>query len=641
MFCNKTAARFLVSLIVVLAVSIFSYAADVDLDRIVVTPTRSEESITGTTSAVTVFNANSIEEGKIQGEDIKDLIVNSPGVDIVQSGSFGGPVSIFTRGTNSGQTQIMIDGVRIYDPMATNGAFDLAHLTLDNLGRIEMVSGPQSVLYGSDAMGGVINIITKKGFGKPEVSFLSSGGTYGSYREALESSGRIKDLSYSFGVSRFDTQGFSKLKKFSGNDPYGNTSVSVRADYDFNAQNTVGLIGRFTDAKFHYDSEFKLSHDPDLIGKEKQIFVSNYIENKLNDYWKQKLQLSYMGNYRRDADDKSPENPDDYLRDWYKGENYQLDWQHTIKPAKFDSIVAGIDYQRETGSYYRYSESLYGSSETNFPEKTTNTKGYYLQNLLNIDEVFHFNTGIRFDDHSGFGLHETYKVDASYIFKTGTKIKGGWGTAFKAPTIYQLYAIADPINYFGGGNPGLEPEKSATYEIGVEQDIFNGMVNFGVTYFHTNTKNLIDAVYHPDTWITDQYTNIGKARVFGYESVLSARPIEEFKFELGYTWQKTENLDTKDELLRRPKNKCYFKIQYFPIDKLDLGLKFNYVGKRKDSGNVALKAYTRVGLDANYKLNTSVEIFASADNLFDETYEELKGYNEPGRAFMGGVKLTF
>ena len=290
MFHNRLVGIFLVLLAVVFAGSVFSYADDVDLEKIVVTPTRSEENITGTTSAVTVYGSKAIEEGKIQGEGIKDLIVDSPGMDIVQSGSFGGPVSIFTRGTNSGQTQIMIDGVRVYDPIATNGAFDLAHLTLDNLGRIEVVNGPQSVLYGSDAMGGVINIITKKGSGKPEVSFLSSGGSYGSYREAFESSGKINDFSYSFGASRFDTQGISKLAKFSGRDPYGDTSVSVRTDYDLNGQNTVGLIGRFTDAKFHYDSVYKTSHDPDLIAKEKQVFLSNYIESRLNDYWSQKLQ---------------------------------------------------------------------------------------------------------------------------------------------------------------------------------------------------------------------------------------------------------------------------------------------------------------------------------------------------------------
>ena len=633
----------LVLIVLGLIICLKAQASDVDLERIVVTPSRYSESIDGATSTVTAFGGSDLEEGKIQGESIKDLIIDAPALDIVQAGSFGSPVSVFSRGTNSGQTQIMIDNVRVYDPIATNGAFDLAHLTLNNLERIEVVNGPQSVLYGSDAMGGVINILTKKGAGKPILSFLSSGGTYGSYREALESNGKVKDFSYSFGVSRFDTQGFSKLKKFSGRDPYGNTSVSVRTDYDLNAQNTIGLIGRFTDAKFHYDDKFKLSHDPDLIGKEKQVFLSNYIENKLNDYWEQKLQLSYMGNFRRDADDESPENPGDYLRDWYKGENYQLDWQHTIKPAKFDSVIAGFDYQRESGSsyYYQTGASIFGpwSSESIFPEKTTNTKGYYLQNLINIDDFFHFNTGIRLDDHSNFGLHQTYKIDTSYLFKTGTKIKGGWGTAFKAPTIYQLYAPS--TYYFEGGNPNLNPEKSTTYEIGVEQNIFNDIGNFGVTYFHTDTINLIDSVYHSDTGVSDKYTNIGRARVFGYESVLSVKPIKEIKFDLGYTWQKTENMDTRNELLRRPKNKCYLKLRYIPINKLELGLKFNYVGKRDDSGNATLKAYTKVGLDVNYKLNANAEIFASVDNISDKSYEEIKGYNEPGRSFLGGVKFTF
>jgi len=622
-------------------------AEEVDLEPIVVTPSRAEESIAGTTGDVTVFNGKAIEEGKTQGANIKDLVVNAHGIDIVQSGVFGGPVSVFTRGMDAGKTQIMIDGVRMYDPIAPNGAFDLAHLTLDNVERIEVVNGPQSVLYGSDAMGGVINIITKKGAGKATTSFLSSAGTYGSYKEDLESSGKINNFSYSFGVSRFDTQGISKLEKFSGRDPYGNTSVSVRSDYDINAQNTVGLIGRFTDAKFHYDSQYKLSHDPDLIGKEKQIFMSNYIESKLNDYWKQKLLLSYMGNFRRDADDKNPESPDDYLRDWYNGENYQLDWQHTIKLAKFDSVVTGFDYQRESGSYYYYQKGAGWSSETIFPEKTTNTKGYYLQNLIDIDDVFHFNTGIRFDDHSHLGLHETYKVDTSYLFKTGTKVKGGWGTAFKAPTIYQLYALPitpDPLygGGSGGGNLNLRPEESSTYEIGIEQSLLNDKLNFGVTYFHTDTNNLIDAVYHPYyPYYTEQFLNVGKARVFGYESVLSIKPVKEFKFDLGYTWQKTENLDTGDELLRRPQNKCFSKIRYTPTDKLEFGLKFNYVGKREDSGNVALKAYTKVDLNASYKLNHNVEIFANIDNITAESYEELAGYNEPGRTFLGGVKVIF
>jgi len=541
---------------------------------------------------------------------------------------------------DSGKTQIMIDGVRMYDPIAPNGAFDLAHFTLDNVERIEVVNGPQSVLYGSDAMGGVINIITKKGAGKPTTTFLTSGGTYNSHTESLESSGKVKDLSYSFGFSRFDTDGISKLRNTSERDPYDNTSFSLRVDYDINPQNTVGFISRYTNSRFKYDDSNGLRDDPDLIGKEQQLYFSNYFESRINDIWQQKLQLSYMANYRRDADDLDPQFPSNYLRDWYKGTNYQADWQHNIKVTGFDSVIAGIDYQREAGSYYYFSQSIFGPFEAIFPEKTTNTKGYYLQNLINIQDVFHLNTGIRFDDHSNFGLHQTYKVDSNYLFKTGTKIKGGWGTAFKAPTIYQLHAIAHPY-YGGGGNANLKPEESSTYELGAEQNILEDKICLGLTYFHTNVRNLIDAIYHPDTYFTDNYANVGKARIFGYESTMTIKPVKELKFDVGYAWQHTQNRETGDELLRRPQNKCFWKIRYTPMNNLEFGIKFNYVGKRQDSGNRPIKAYNRVDLDASYKLNVNTEVFASINNVTSESYEELKGYAEPGRTFLGGLKFTF
>lgn len=633
--------RILVLMLLGLSICLKVQAESVELDKIVVTPSRYGESIAGTTSTVTVFGGSDVEEGKIQGENVKDLLVDAPALDIVQAGSFGGPVSIFSRGTNSGQTQVMIDNVRVYDPIATNGAFNLAHLTLSNLDRIEIVNGPQSVLYGSDAMGGVINIITKKGTGKPTFSFLSSGGTYNSFKQELESSGRIDNFAYSCGLTHFTTRGISKLKNTTERDPYENTSLSIRADYDLNPVNTVGLIGRFTDARYKYDDSNNLRDDPDLIGKEKQVSMSSYFESKINDRWGQKLQLSYMGDYRRDADDKDARYPSNYLRDWYKGENYQLDWQNTIKLAEFDTLIAGFDYQRESGSYYYYSRSAFGPFEAVFPEVTSNTKGYYFQNIINLDDVFHFNLGARLNDHSHSGMHQVYKAEANYLFKTGTRIKGGWGTAFKSPTLYQLYAIADPF-YGGGGNPALLPEESSTYELGFDQSLFNDKVNFGFTYFHTDIVNLIEAVWHPaPIFFTDNYANVGKSRIFGYESVLSLKPVKEIKFDLGYTWQDTENRDTGAQLLRRPKNKCFAKLRYNPIDKLQFGLKLIYNGKRMDSGNRLLKAYTKIDLDVSYKINPNAEIFAAIGNLTSKSYVEISNYAQPGRVFSGGLKLTF
>jgi vitamin B12 transporter len=620
----------------------YSRAQDVDLERIVVTPSRSTESIKGTTSSVSVFTAEDIEKSNI--DNIKDFLKENLGLDIVQTGSYGGPVSVFSRGTNSGQTQIMIDNVRVYDPIATNAAFNLAHLSMNNIERIEFVRGAQSVLYGSDAMGGVINIITKKGRGKPSFSFSSEGGTYTSLRETLDSSGSMDKFSYSFGFSRFDTRGISKLKNTAERDPYEDTSISLRADFEINENNNLGIIGRYTNAKYEYDSSFGLRDDPDLAGKEQQALLSGFFENRINDYWKHKLQLSYMGNYRRDADNPDSQFPNDYLRDYYIGKNYQIDWQHTIKPLEFDTIVCGFDWQRENGRYYYYSEYPFGgfvwSSETRFPNVHSSTKAWYAENMINLQDKFFLNTGIRVDGHSYARIRRTYKIDLAYLFKTNTKIKGGWNTAFKAPTLYQLNAL--PIQFqFGGGNPNLVSEQSQTYEISMEQSILSEKVKVEVTYFHTQLKNLIDSVYDPNTFFASQYNNTGKARIEGYEGCLVINPIEKIKAEIGYTWQDTENKDNGDELLRRPKNKAFLNLSLMPNDKFDFNLKLIYVGRRNDSGNQLIKAYSRLDLNANYILNKIFSTFMRIENITDKEYVELMNYAQPGRTYSGGIKLTF
>jgi vitamin B12 transporter len=612
-------------------------AADIDLDRIVVTPGRIQENIKGTISSVSVFTKNEIEKSK--ANNITDFLKETVGLDLTQIGSFGGPVSIFLRGANSNHTQVMIDNVRVYDPISTSGAFNLAHLTLDNLERIEIVRGPQSLLYGSDAIAGVINIITKKGKGKPSLTFLSEAGPYQTIKGGLGSQGEIGNLSYSLGLSQLDSRGISKLKNTSENDPYKNTSLSLKANYDLNESHNAGLIGRLTEASYEYDNSVGLKDDPDLVGKEQQLLLSNYLESRLTDIWQQKLQFSFMRDYRQDFNNKDASYPDDYLRDWFTGENLQAEFQHTLKLSEYDNIICGLSWQREEGNYYYYTEYLGGSSEIHFPKSHSSTKSCYLQNMLNLNDAFRFNTGMRIDDHSYAGVKKTYKMETSYLFKTKTKIKGSFGTAFKAPTLYQLHALADP--WFGGGNSNLSPEESQSYETGLEQSAFGDKLQFGLAYYHTQLKNLIDAKYNPATWVTEAYSNINKARVFGYESSLSLTPVKEIKLGFGWTWEDTEDKSNGDELLRRPKNKYFSSLNFIPAEKLNLGLKLLRVGHRNDSANRLLKAYTKIDLNANYKINPACELFAKIDNLSDEDYEETKNYAVCGRSFYTGVELKF
>jgi vitamin B12 transporter len=617
-------------------------AEDINLEKIVVTPSRTSENIKGTTSDVTVFRNEEIKE--VNETEVKDIIRETLGTDVVQTGSFGGTTSVFLRGVGSGQSRIMIDNVRVYDPISTDASYDMAHLTLDNVARVEVVRGPQSVLYGSDAMGGVINIITQKGEGKPTIDVTLSDGTYDTRNGVLESKGRINKFSYSFAVSRYYSRGISKLRDTSERDPYDRTSVSLKSEYDINTENTIGIIGHFINSNYKYDDSIGLRDDPSLKGRQKQMMFSNFWESRFTDFWRQKLQLSYMGNFRRYSDDKDAEFPFDYLRDWYNGQNYQIDWQHTIKPFKFDTIVCGFNWQRESGQYYDYTEYTYAgqvcSSETRFPKVHSSTKGWYAENLIHLYDTFFLNTGIRIDDHSYAGIKRTYKIDTSYLFNTNTKIKGGWGTAYKAPTLYQLHAQAIPF-MFGGGNKNLQPEESQTYEIGIEQGLFQDKLHLGTVFFHTQLKNLIDAKYNPVTYFTPQYSNIGKARIYGWENTVGLNPFDVLKIDIGYTWQDTEDKSNGDELLRRPKNKVFLNLGVIPNSKLDINLKLVYVGRRSDVGNLLLKAYTKADLNINYKFNKNFEAFFKIGNLNDEAYREVFNYAEPGRTFNAGIKTSF
>ncbi|MCX5703945.1 MAG: TonB-dependent receptor plug domain-containing protein, partial [Candidatus Omnitrophica bacterium] len=285
------AARLFILALGVLIATGIAQAEGTDLEKIVVTPSRTSENIKGTTNDVTVFGNEEIKESN--AAEVKNIIRETLGTDVVQTGSFGGTTSVFLRGAGSGQSRIMIDNVRVYDPIDANAAYDIAHLTLDNVDRIEVVRGPQSVLYGSDAMGGVINIITQKGEGKPTINVRLSDGTYDSRSGAFESRGRIDKFSYSFAASRYYSRGISKLKNTSERDPYENTSVSLSTEYDINTQNTIGLTGHFINANYEYDDSFGLRDDPSLKGRQKQMIFSNFWEGRFTDFWKQKLQLSY------------------------------------------------------------------------------------------------------------------------------------------------------------------------------------------------------------------------------------------------------------------------------------------------------------------------------------------------------------
>jgi len=607
----------------------FIWAEDIDLERIVVTPSRTEELNEATASSVTVVSSKTINERGAFA--VKDILRGTNSLDIAGTGGFGSATSVFLRGASAGQTRVMIDGIKIYDPASTDASYDFAHLSTDNIERIEILRGPQSSLYGSDAMGGVINIITKKGYGKPKISLLTEGGSFYTYREALEINGQQDKLHFSLGASRLDTQGFSKAKEKNNNpenDSYQNTNISLRLDYDLMPDLTLGIINRYAHSRSEGDDYDYLNDkpidDPDRLLWNNEWLASFLLEQKISDYYKHKFQFSETRSYREGKDDT-----DEYERDWYNGKTYQLDWQSELEIFTFDKVVMGVNYLKEIADTYYY-HNVYGESD--FPKSTSNIKGLFVENKLHFFDNLYFNAVYRIDDHSTFKDYDTYKFELSYLIdKTDTRIKGLLGTGYKSPSLYQLSA---PMMYgLPVGNPNLKPEESESYEIGIEQGLFKRKILFDITNFHTHYNNLIDFVFGTG------YVNLSKARAVGIESNLRFKK-DNLTCRLGYTWLDTENKESGDELLKRAKNKANLEFNW-DLTKWNLNFNLGYVGHRTDYKNKLLKSYTLANLSLNYKINKIWTVFGRIENLFNEKYEESSGYQTALFSIYGGIKTEF
>lgn len=613
----------------------------VKLEEVVVTASRIEEPTKEVASSVTVITEKEIANKK--AKTVVEVLKGTPGVDISESGGPGQLGSIFIRGAKSEHTLIMIDGIKMNDPMDPGRGYDISKLTVDNIEKIEIIRGPQSTLYGSEAIGGVINVITKKGEGKPKLFFAGEGGSYDTYTGSLGLSGGTKWVNYSLGFSHFDTKGFSAAHEKYGNtekDGHRNTSFSGRVGFTPLEPMEIDLILRYMNSQTDLDQGGGAGKDDPNYGQDhKQLFLKAQAKLNLFDkFWEQKLGFSYAEHKREYRDEKDALHPFDSSKGSYDGSTWKLDWQHNLFLHQTNTLTAGVEYEEEKGKSDYSSESMWGPYSSVFPEKSASIKAFYLQDKISLYDSFFATLGIRVDDHSRFGSKTTFRIAPAYLIKkTGTKIKATYGTGFKAPTLYQLFA---PATAWGPiGNENLKPEKSVGWDIGIEQSIFKDKVTFGIAYFRNEFEDLIDFDY------AQGYINIAKAETKGIEIFASLRPLENLTFRANYTHTETENKETGQKLLRRPRHKASFNLNYKFLDKGNLNLHILYVGKRDDwipyptRGEVS--EYTLVNLAAHYDIHKNIQLFGRIDNLFDNKYEDTWGYGTPGFSLYGGVKFSF
>jgi vitamin B12 transporter len=606
------------------------------LEPVVVTATRMETPLSEVASSITVISAQEIEQK--QKSTVSEVLRGTPGVDISRSGGPGGVTSAFIRGAKSEHTLVLIDGIEMNDPISAGRRFDFADLTAENIERIEVLRGPQSTLYGSDAIGGVINIITKKGTGKPSAYVSGEYGSFNTFREWAGASGGNEWGDYSFSISRIDTDGISSANEKDGNreeDGYKNTSFSTRLGLKPTDNSALDLFLRYSDAEADLDESNSMTwlfgDDPNSVEKTEQLFMRTQATvHLLDDLWEQKLGVSFSDTERDSRNRPDADDPGS-SRSSFDGELLKFDWQHNLHLHETNILTLGVETEEEKGE----SKSTFGD----FPKEDARTTGYYIQNQIKLLDIFFVTPGIRLDDHDDFGSEVTYRIAFACLLRDiGTKIKATYGTGFKAPSLYQLFA---PPTLWGPiGNPDLDPEKSKGFDVGIEQQLLDGRLVLGITRFENDFRDLIDFDF------TEGYVNVAKATSNGVELLASFQPCDNLTVQANYTYTETEDENTGEELLRRPKDKFGLDVNYRFMEKGNAHLGIVFVGDRKDVDpdtfeRVSMGDYTVVNLAASYDINEHFQLFGRIENLLDREYEEVKGYGTPDLSAFAGLKLIF
>lgn len=584
-------------------------AETVRLDPVVVTATRTGTPLSQVASSVTVITAEEIEAK--QQPLVVDLLRSVPGITVSRSGGTGGVVSIFMRGTDNKHTLILVNGIELNDPSAVGAAANLTNMTTDNIERIEVVRGAQSVLYGSDAIGGVINIITKKGTGKPTGYVSVEGGSYNTWQEQAGISAGSDSSHFSLAISNSSSDGFSAANKNDGNtekDGYKNTSISFNGGADLSEQFELNFGFQYATADYDYDAttDANNSQQTDELGS--QIHgIFHLFDNR----WKLKLGATYTS-IGRDDDNES------WGTSNFEGTKTKLEMQNTLQLDSNNILVFGAENETEQA------ENSYGQDA----EATNNA--IFLEDQLALGD-FITTIGARYDNHEEFGGKTTWKIAPSYTFvATGTRVKGSLGTGFKAPTLYELY---DPSN----GNENLEAEQSLSYDIGIEQSLFSHRLIFDITWFKNDIEDYIEWV-STGGW-SGIYQNGGDITTRGLETSVQIYPSDLFDLNLSYTY--TDTKDTNgDSLLKRPRHKGNLSLNLYPDDEKQITLDLLYVGEQDDISET-LDDYILVNLAGSHQITPNIKGFIRVDNLFDEDYEEVAGYGTAGLSAYAGVKLTF
>lgn len=586
---------------------------------VLVTATRTAQPVERIGSAISALDSVEIE--RRQYKFLYDALGALPGLSLTQNGSFGGIATVRIRGMRSEHTLVLLDGVEVNDPSGTGGAFDFATLDLNDVERIEVLRGAQSTLYGSDAIGGVVNIITKRG---TEDGIHLSGhaeyGAYDTYRAGGTLSGRDERFDFRVSANYVDTAGISKADKRDGNtekDGYENVTVSANLGYQVTDEFRLEALGRLSDSDVQYDgwsgtSATGIADSDEYSTSKETVLGGRAIVNVMDGKFENIVAVNYSHIDRKN-----------YANDAYSfgaiGKRTVISYQgnYTIS----DGTILTFGAENEVTSF-----------NTGTEQASINMSSVFGQAQVLLFDNLTVTGGIRYDDHEDYGGHTTLRATAAYdIPETGTVIRGSFGQGFKAPSAYQLTFYCCGM---AGPAVDLKPEETESFDVGVEQRFFDDRLKATFTWFYQTTSNMIDYVYPVG------YSNVDSARSRGYEIGVYAAPTEWLSVDANYTRLSAIDRVSGLYLARVPRNSGNANVTLRPIPPLSLSVGARYRGAQQDTyGEVS--SYVRFDLRAAYRINDRIEVYGRIENLFDKKYQEIYGYGTPGVSAYAGLRGRF
>jgi len=627
------------------------------IETVVISATRTEQPLEKTGASLTLITSKDLQTQ--QTVALTDILKEVPSLIVNRNGGLGQPASISLRGGEAGQTIVLIDGIRVNDPSTTDdsAAAALGDLLVNNIERVEVLRGPQSTLYGSDAIGGMINIVTKRGSDGPfRLNGSVEGGSFGTFHANVAANGSAGGVEYGAALNYLTTSGIS------ASDPRNPLNAAARPDGYRNYGATFNVRAHLDDslsidARAYYTNGHE--HFDDGFGPPPNFLPIDSGANNTND-----LKAGYLGLNADFLDGKfhnrvaliatssdrqffdSASDPATHLNFEFFSSTVRLEYQGVVDLDADDQITFGAETQEST-----FRNDNFGLFALFSPPTETGhdrLSGYYAQAQTTFFAALTLTGGIRLDSDDQFGTHTSFKFNGAWqLSDWDATLRANVGNAFKAPSLFQEFGPnSNPI-------APLQPETATGWEAGLDKNFWGGGLNGSLTYFARETTNQIDFqnCFSPTdapgcpsrVAVFGYYVNLDRTRTTGVEASLAAPLMDGLSVSLNATYLAARNTATGRYLSRRPHYLASAVITWRPLVGATLGTSVTYQGKRfDDAANfMPLTSNMTVNLFGSYDLTENWQLFGRVDNLFNDRTEEIKGFGVPGIAAFGGVRAAF